>query len=238
MTWTAKHWRQGDMKAMRTCRLSVGAWRVLSVKVWTGGTVECSHTVQFQIVGRNLVKTWHLQRRKLHTNGCSQSSYGQAGNDIEEQHQLPCQIQSLQIAGRLHPPPQASNLDTADWGRKKIQVFKNKCLWKLLGIFYWDHKTTSLKVSWADRNIFSPLLNERCHGLATSQCITASARPGTVEGEHNRGQQGWSKIMTCQFWNASVPPTPDYPGGGFRFLQPLGLSNDWSSQETDDMNQL
>lgn len=121
---------------------------------------------------------------------------------------------------------------------KKIQVFKNKCLWKLLGIFYWDHKTTSLKVSWADRNIFSPLLNERCHGLATSQCITASARPGTVEGEHNRGQQGWSKIMTCQFWNASVPPTPDYPGGGFRFLQPLGLSNDWSSQETDDMNQL
>lgn len=74
---------------------------------WTTGW-----NVQLQILGSTHVKRWHLQHRNSHMDLHKHSSDGQTTKDMEEQHQLPYQVQALQIAGRIHPPLRVWNGDS------------------------------------------------------------------------------------------------------------------------------
>lgn len=105
--------------------------------------------------------------------------------DWKEQYQFPDQVQALQIAGRLYPPLRVGNLDTPGWDGEK----KGLRHWRTSD---WENSSASptantkwttingarLKVSWADRNLFSPLLSAgRWHGLATSHDMIAYTKP-------------------------------------------------------------
>lgn len=63
------------------------------------------------------------------------SSYDQAGKDMEEQHQFPDHVQTLEIAD---PPLRVQNLDKPSWDRKidtgvREQILEKSPSYHLLG---------------------------------------------------------------------------------------------------------
>lgn len=116
---------------------------------------------------------------------------------------------------------------------KSIQAFEYKCLRKNLHVCYWQHKT-NYYVRW---KVKSPMCHQesliatikRRNGLATSHCISASARlsckallkaDASGDGNTTAGQttkRGW----TSQCWNSWESLPIDHTGRGCLFLWPF-----------------
>lgn len=75
--------------------------------------------VRLQILGSNVVKRLLRQHRNTITDHHRHSSYGRTGKGMKEQNQLPCQVQALQNADRIHLPLRVWSLETPGCGNKK-----------------------------------------------------------------------------------------------------------------------
>ena len=106
--------------------------------------------------------------------------------------------------------------------KKKIQVFKTKCIRKLLHISYLEHKTSNWVQSkitsvWVHRNLFWQLSRDRnLHGSGKSHAMTASLKPSFREPWRvgntvvHTGNAGWTTsksghLCPCQNWSEGPP---------------------------------
>ena len=72
----------------------------------------------FKYLGATTIQGWHLNSGSAHQNCHSNSNDGQTVQNMEEQHQLPNQIQALQVTGCLHTPVWLRGLDSPGRHRK------------------------------------------------------------------------------------------------------------------------
>ena len=66
--------------------------------------IHCVNMYIFLVIFASLCGIrWHLQSRNPHPDRHSRSSDGQTEQGVEKEHQIPNQIEALQVAGCLHP---------------------------------------------------------------------------------------------------------------------------------------
>ena len=103
---------------------------------------------------------------------------------VLQHHQLQKQVQTVQVSCHLHSPLWLWNIDPACWLWEKDPSLRNKRLWKLLCIFYLEHKINNWvlwkinSLFWVHRNLFWQKSRYRnLHGSGTSHATTASPKP-------------------------------------------------------------
>lgn len=129
-------------------------------------------------------KRYHLQRRSPHMD--QHSSNGQPRKDMEEQNQLPYQVQALQIMGRLHPHLRACELENFGGDRENGSKHSRTNVWESPPPLGWQVSLVTIIKQW----MMAWFGRVTRHGSLCKDIMQ-----DTFEGERNWGHRhkNWSE---------------------------------------------